>query len=79
MEFAKALDKVPHRRFLTKLEAYGVNSLLLNRIKVFLKNRRRIVVLGKIVSSWVEILSDVPQRSMLGLLQSKLEFKITNL
>ena len=53
-------------RLLEKLEAYGVNGLVLNWIEDFLKNRRQRIVLGETVSSWVEILSGVPQGSVIG-------------
>ena len=66
LDFAKAFDTVPHRRLLAKLEAYGVNGLVLNWFKAFLKNRRQRVVLGETVSSWVEFLSGVPQGSVIG-------------
>jgi hypothetical protein len=66
LDFAKAFDTVPHRRLIHKLKAYGVKGKLLEWIKAFLKNRRQRVVQGEIVSSWGEVLSGVPQGSVLG-------------
>ena len=66
LDFAKAFDTVSDRRLLAKLEAYGVNGLVINRIEAFLKNRRQIVVLGETDSSCVEVLSGVPQGSVIG-------------
>ena len=41
LDFQKAFDKVPHSRLLTKLEAYGVNGLVLHWIKALLSNRKQ--------------------------------------
>ena len=41
LDFQNAFDKVSHRRLLTKLEAYGVNGLVLRWIKAFLSNRKQ--------------------------------------
>ena len=43
MDFAKAFDKVPHRRLLHKLEAYGINGNILEWIKSFLIGRNQTV------------------------------------
>lgn len=66
MDFCKAFDKVPHRRLIYKLKRYGLSEELVNWIKAFLTNRRQRVVLGNECSSWKEVLSGVPQGSVLG-------------
>jgi ribonuclease P/MRP protein subunit RPP40 len=38
-DFAKAFDKVPHRRLLSKLSSYGVDYYLMKWIKGFLCDR----------------------------------------
>ena len=35
LDFAKAFDTIPHKRLLVKLEAYGINGLVLKCIKPF--------------------------------------------
>lgn len=66
LDFAKAFDKVCHRALIKKLELYGFNDNLLNWIAEFLKNRRQRVVLGEAVSDWCDVLSGVPQGSVIG-------------
>ena len=39
MDFAKAFDKVLHRRLLYKLNYYGISGLTLHWISDFLTNR----------------------------------------
>jgi hypothetical protein len=68
LDFEKAFDKVPHRRLLQKLEAYGVSGSILKWIEAFLRNRRQRVVLGGECSEWESVCSGVPQGSVLGLL-----------
>ena len=57
---------VPHRRLLKKLKSYGVTGSLLEWFKAFLLNRRQRVALGDSESDWCEVLSGVPQGSVLG-------------
>ena len=45
MDFAKAFDKVHHRRLLCKLQYYDISGQTLNLIKVFLSNRTQTVVI----------------------------------
>ena len=66
LDFAKAFDKVPHRRLLQKLESYGIEGNVLNWIKAFLLNRSQRVILGNTSSTWVKVTSGVPQGSVLG-------------
>ena len=66
LDFLKAFDMVPHRRLLKKLKGYGVTGSLLEWFKSFLLDRRQRVVLGDSESDWGEVLSGVPQGSVLG-------------
>jgi hypothetical protein len=65
-DFAKAFDKVSHRKLIHKLEAYGVKGAMLGWIVAFLKGRKQCVVLGEVESSWDEATSSVPQGSVFG-------------
>ena len=66
MDFAKAFDSVPHKRLLLKLKRVGIRGKMLNWIEGFLSSRRQRVVLQNGVSSWVDVISGVPQGSILG-------------
>jgi len=68
MDFEKAFDKVPqaHRRLISKLQAYEIHSKILLRIIDFLDRRQfKVIVNGKL-SSWHDLLSGIPQGSILG-------------
>ena len=68
MDFMKAFDKVPHRRLLYKLSTYGIKGKILLWIENFLKNRQQRVCINGYVSDWQEVLSGIPQGSVLGAL-----------
>jgi len=65
LDFLKAFDMVPHRRLLKKLNGYGVTGELYDWFASFLSNRRQRVVLGDCESSWCDVMSGVPQGSVL--------------
>nr|XP_047122881.1 uncharacterized protein LOC124806201 [Hydra vulgaris] len=66
LDFAKAFDKVEHKRLLTKIKAYGITGKIYNWIESFLANRKQRVAISNTVSEWVSVTSGVPQGSVLG-------------
>ena len=69
MDFAKAFDKVPHRRLLHKLNYYGIQGStppIHKWISSWLSGRSQQVVLDGQASDPVPVLSGVPQESVLG-------------
>ena len=66
LDFLKAFDKVPHRRLLVKLKAYGVNGRVLQWIDAFLSNRKQRVTVRGSLSEWSSVTSGVSQGSVLG-------------
>ena len=66
LDFKKAFDSVPHKRLLSKLDAYGLGESIKEWIKSFLVNRKQRVTVNKIMSSWSEVLSGIPHGSVLG-------------
>ena len=66
VDFAKAFDKVPHRRLLHKLEYYGIRGSTHKWINSWLSRRTQQVVLDGQASDPVQVLSRVPQGSVLG-------------
>ena len=66
LDFAKAFDKVPHTRLLHKLDHYGVRGNVKRWIESFLSHREQRVILDGVRSESAEVLSGVPQGTVLG-------------
>ena len=66
LDFAKAFDKVPHTRLIKKLEAHGISGKVSLWISNWLSNRKQRVSLNSNLSGWSDVLSGVPQGSVLG-------------
>ena len=66
IDFEKAFDQVPHRRLISKLYSYGINRKIILWIADFLDKRQfRVTINGKF-SSWHDVISGIPQCSILG-------------
>jgi ribonuclease P/MRP protein subunit RPP40 len=65
-DFEKAFDKVPHKRLISKLSAYGINGILVNWIQDFLAGRQQKVRVNGNYSGWGLVTSGIPPGCFLG-------------
>ena len=65
-DFSKAFDSVPHQRLLRKMKSLGIVGDTLSWVKGFLSNRRQRVRVDDELSNWIDVISGIPQGSVLG-------------
>ena len=66
MDLSKAYDCLPHDLLIVKFEAYGIGKSGLNLLLNYLSNRKQHTKVNSSYSDWYDIISGVPQRSILG-------------
>ena len=65
-DLSKAFDCISHNLLIAKLNAYGLSLSTLKLVHSYLQNRKQRTKLGSSYSLWEEIVSGVPQGSILG-------------
>ena len=65
-DLSKAFDCLNHELLIAKLAAYGFDILSLNLILSYLKGRKHRTKVNNFFSEWADIVSGVPQGSILG-------------
>ena len=66
MDFSKAFGTINHSLLLAKLKAYGFSNKALSLLQSCLCNRFRRNIINRSFSSWNEVITGVPQGSILG-------------
>ena len=66
MDLSKAFNCVPHNLLVAKLHAYGFDMSVLILFYSYLKNRKQSVKINNVFSSFMVLVSGVPQGSILG-------------
>lgn len=66
LDFKKAFDTVPHQRLLCKLQSYGITNKVYSWVADFLSGRCQRVRVGKAFSPLNDVLSGIPQGSIIG-------------
>lgn len=66
IDFSRAFDSIVFSKLLAKIAALGINGKLLQWISAFLHNRQQCVAIENCFSSVADVISRVPQGSVLG-------------
>ena len=66
MDLSKAFNCVPHDLLIAKLSAHGLHGNALKYIYTYLKNRKQCVPVNNVCSDFKDIISGVPQGSVIG-------------
>ena len=65
-DLSKAFDCINHELLIAKLESYGFSHVALTLILSYLSNRKQRTKINNSFSNWSEIVTGVPQGSILG-------------
>ena len=65
-DLEKAFDKVPHKSLISKLKGYKIDNNIIRWINSFLTNRVQRVRVDDSFSKWANVLSGIPQGTVLG-------------
>ena len=65
-DLSKAFDCLDHELLIAKLNAYGFSLPALKLVHDYLSNRKQRTKVNRTYSSWLEIVLEVPQGSILG-------------
>ena len=68
MDLSKAYYCIPHDLLIAEMGAYGIDSFGLLLVSDYLAHRTQTTKISSSYSSWYDIIRDVPQGSLLGLL-----------
>ena len=66
LDLQKAFDTVPHRRLMSKLQQLHLHPVLLTWLHSYLYDREQSVIIDGETSQPVQVISGVPQGSVLG-------------
>ena len=66
LDYRKAFDSVPLKRLIERLKSCGLSGKVLRWIEAFVTSRKMRVTLRGFFSDWIDVLSGVPQCSVLG-------------
>ena len=66
MDLSKVFDTINHKLLIAKLDAYGFGDEALQILSSYLSDRHQRTKINSSYSSWEELLSGVPQGSVLG-------------
>ena len=66
LDFSKAFDKCDHGILLHKIKKLRIKGKLGRWLQNFLEGRRQVVLVDRVKSKWSEIVSGIPQGSVLG-------------
>ena len=66
MDLSKAFDTINYDLLIAKIHAYGFDKNALDLVSSYLKNKKQRVKINTTFSTWTDLISDVPQGSVLG-------------
>ena len=66
IDLSKAFDTINYDLLIAKLHAYGFGKNALDLVYSYLKNRKQRLKINTTFSTWIDLISAVPQGSVLG-------------